>query len=85
MAGVYLYHDWEKNMIRTILGAVTAITLAMPAVALETLASPYSVSETMDKLVAAVEGAGASVIARVDHSGAAGSVDMAGKPASDFR
>lgn len=76
MAGVYLYHDWEKNMIRTILGAVTAITLAMPAVALETLASPYSVSETMDKLVAAVEGAGASVIARVDHSDAAGSVDM---------
>ena len=63
-------------MIRTILGAATAMTLALPASALETLASPHSVSETMDKLVAAVEGAGASVIGRVDHMGAAASVDM---------
>lgn len=63
-------------MIRTILGAATAITLNMPAAAFETLASPHSVSDTMDKLVSAVEGAGASVVARVDHSAAAGSVDM---------
>ena len=34
------------------------------------------VSSTMDALVAAVEGAGATVFARVDHSGGAQSVEM---------
>jgi uncharacterized protein (DUF302 family) len=62
-------------MIRTLLGAVTAMTLALP-VAAETLASPHSVSQTMDNLVAAVEGAGAKVMARVDHTAGASSVDM---------
>ena len=38
--------------------------------------SPYSVSETMDRLSAAVKGAGATVFARVDHSAGAASVDM---------
>lgn len=63
-------------MIRTILGTVVATTLALPAAALETLPSPRSVSDTMDALVAAVEAAGATVIGRVDHKGAAASADM---------
>lgn len=63
-------------MIRTILGTATAIAMALPAAALETLASPHSVGDTMDKLVAAVEGAGAAVIGRVDHAGSAASADM---------
>ncbi|SEW21878.1 Uncharacterized conserved protein, DUF302 family [Cognatiyoonia koreensis] len=37
--------------------------------------SPMSVSETIDGLVAAVEGAGATVFARVDHTAGAASVD----------
>ena len=63
-------------MIRSILGAAFVTTLALPAAALETIPSPHSVAETMDKLVAAVEGAGATVMARVDHSAGAESVDM---------
>ncbi|WP_179380826.1 DUF302 domain-containing protein [Jannaschia marina] len=62
-------------MFRTLIGAVTAMTLALPAVA-GTLASPHSVTETMDNLVAAVEGAGATVMARVDHAAGAANVDM---------
>lgn len=62
-------------MIRTLIGAATAMTLALPAFA-GTLASPHSVSQTMDNLVAAVEGAGAKVMARVDHTAGATSVDM---------
>lgn len=38
-------------------------------------ASPLSVAETIDGLVAAVEGAGATVFARVDHAAGAMSVD----------
>lgn len=63
-------------MIRTLIGTAAAITIALPAAALETLASPHSVAETMDKFVDAVEEAGAAVIARVDHTASAESVDM---------
>ncbi|MEX3014810.1 DUF302 domain-containing protein [Gymnodinialimonas hymeniacidonis] len=38
--------------------------------------SPDDVATTMDRLVAAVEGAGATVFARVNHGGGAASVDM---------
>lgn len=38
--------------------------------------SADGVAETMDRLVAAVEGAGATVFARVNHGGGAASVDM---------
>ena len=57
-------------MIRAILAATL---LAAPAAAadFEDLSSPKPVAETMDALVAAVEGAGAAVIARVDHGAAA--------------
>ncbi len=39
-------------------------------------ASPHSVDQTMNQLVAAVEGAGATVFARVDHTAGAASVDL---------
>ncbi|MEM8850460.1 MAG: DUF302 domain-containing protein [Pseudomonadota bacterium] len=62
-------------MIRTILAAF-AMTAA-PAVA-ETVTKPsaHSVSETADRLVAAIEGVGARVMARVPHSEGAASVDL---------
>ena len=42
--------------------------------------SPHSVAETIDRLSAAVESAGAKIFARVDHAGGAASVDMALRP-----
>lgn len=39
---------------------------------LQTLASPWSVSETIDRLEAAVRAHGATVFARIDHAAAAG-------------
>ncbi|WP_298842676.1 DUF302 domain-containing protein [uncultured Roseobacter sp.] len=42
--------------------------------------SPHSVSDTMDRLEAAVTGAGATVFARVDHAAGAASVDMELRP-----
>ncbi len=64
-----------KRMIAAI--AATATFAGAPLMA-ETItqASPHSVSVTMDALQAAVEGAGATVFARVDHAAGAASVDM---------
>jgi len=64
-----------KRMIAAI--AATATFAGAPLMA-ETItqASPHSVSDTMDALQAAVEGAGAAVFARVDHAAGATSVDM---------
>ncbi len=61
-----------------VLAAATALGLAaLPATAdYVTMPSPNSVSETADALVAAIGEAGASVIARVDHAGAAGAAGM---------
>ncbi len=42
--------------------------------------SPYTVQVTMDRLAAAVERAGASVFARIDHAAGAQSVDMELRP-----
>ncbi len=42
----------------------------------ETTSSSKSVTETMDALVAAVEGAGATIFARVDHTAGAQSVGL---------
>jgi uncharacterized protein (DUF302 family) len=47
---------------------------------LVTRTSPYSVSETVDRLQAAVEGAGAKVFVRVDHAAGANSVDAELRP-----
>ncbi len=67
--------------MRRILALAAAIPLVMTATAglandLVEKTSPYSVSETLDRLAAAVEGAGATVFARVDHGAGAASVDM---------
>ncbi|MBM2576984.1 DUF302 domain-containing protein [Jannaschia sp. Os4] len=61
-------------MIRTL---AALVLLAAPASA-ETVTkpSPVSVPETVERLVAAVEGAGATVVAQVPHSDAAASVEM---------
>jgi uncharacterized protein (DUF302 family) len=56
-------------MLRTILAA---LLLATPALAeIETRRAAGTVTETMDALVAAVEEAGATVFARIDHAEAA--------------
>jgi len=59
---------------------VTMATIALSTTAafaeLVQKPSPHSVQVTMDKLQAAVEGAGARVAARVDHAAAADSVDI---------
>ena len=57
----------------------TAILIGatMPSLAdITTKPSNKSVSDTVDALEAAVEGAGANVVARVDHAGSAQSVDL---------
>jgi len=62
-----------------------AFALAVPLTLAATLASaasfvtktsPHDVATTMDRLVAAVEGAGATVAARIDHAGSAAGVGM---------
>jgi uncharacterized protein (DUF302 family) len=67
----------EEIMLRSLVVALvaTAVTVA-PAIAEEwiTRESPASVDETADKLVAAVEGVGAKVFARVDHAAGAQSI-----------
>lgn len=67
----------------TRLMAAAAVTAAMTLPASAELihkTSPHSVSDTMDRLAAAVEGAGATVFARVDHAGGAASVEMDLRP-----
>jgi uncharacterized protein (DUF302 family) len=58
---------------------VAAASLA-PAAALaddwEIKTSPHSVPDTVERLTAAIEGAGAKVAAVIDHAAAAASVDM---------
>jgi uncharacterized protein (DUF302 family) len=61
-----------KHYIAAALIAFTATAAMAEDV---TKASPLSVAETMDKLEAAVTGAGASVFARIDHAAAAKTVD----------
>ena len=60
-----------------------ALIFALPLMLAATLAhaqtfvtktSPHDVGTTMDRLVAAVEGAGATVFARIDHAGGAARV-----------
>lgn len=65
-------------MFRMLTLAATIGLTGLPAFAAELIqkASPHSVSDTMDRLEAAVTGAGATVFARVDHSAGASKVDM---------
>lgn len=62
--------------------ATALVLTAGPALAadLVTKPSPHSVTVTVDRLVAAVEGAGARVFARIDHAAGATSVGMELRP-----
>ncbi|MEW7008562.1 DUF302 domain-containing protein [Lentilitoribacter sp. EG35] len=55
--------------------AITMTSFTAQASDLVTKISPHSVNDTMDRLVAAVEKAGATVFARVDHAKGAMSID----------
>lgn len=66
-------------MIRsTLLASALSLAAALPVMAEELVRvdSSKPVAETADALVAAIEGAGATVFARVDHAEGARSVDM---------
>lgn len=60
--------------------ALPALTLPVAAQEMVSKTSPHSVSETIDRLATAVEAAGATVFARVDHAKGAASVDMELRP-----
>tara|TARA_R110002049_G_scaffold10127_6_gene50532 strand:+ start:1371 stop:1820 length:450 start_codon:yes stop_codon:yes gene_type:complete len=68
-------------MRATFLAAGLAMA-ALPGLAQEMVAkiSPHTVPVTMDRLVAAVEDAGATVFARVDHAAGAEGADMQLRP-----
>lgn len=62
---------------RVILATAIALMSALPAAAeLMKIPSQKPVAETMDALQAAVEGAGATVFARVDHAAGAQKAGM---------
>lgn len=65
-------------MKRTLTAIAATLSLIGAPLMAETItqSSPKSVSATMDALQAAVEGAGATVFARVNHAAGAASVDM---------
>lgn len=65
-----------------ILATAMSALMALPAAAADMISkvSPHSVTITMDRLAAAVEGAGATVFARVDHAAGAAKVDMELRP-----
>jgi uncharacterized protein (DUF302 family) len=70
-------------MKKTLMAAALAL-LSLSGIAkaenMITKTSPHTVAVTIDRLAAAVEGAGAKVFARVDHAAGAASVDMELRP-----
>lgn len=68
-------------MKRMIMGAALGLMATVAQAEVVSKIAPAGVSETMDKLVAAVEEAGATVFARVDHAEGAMGVDMELAPA----
>ena len=70
-------------MIRqSLIATVVSAAMSLPAYAADMIdkVSPHSVTITMDRLAAAVEGVGATVFARVDHAAGAAKVDMELRP-----
>ncbi len=66
-------------MMTRMMSLLTALAIATSPAFADEFAERHSadgVAVTMDRLVAAVEGAGATVFARVNHGGGAASVDM---------
>ena len=68
----------KARILLSTLACGAALTLASAAYAddWEIKTSPHSVADTVAKLTTAIEGAGAKVVAVVDHAAAAASVDM---------
>lgn len=72
-------------MLRLRIAALAAILLAVPmtpagAQDLETKKSAHSVSQTMDRLAAALEEKGITVVARIDHAAGAQKAGLTLKP-----
>jgi uncharacterized protein (DUF302 family) len=70
-------------MIRqTLIATIVSAAMTLPALAADMIdkVSPHSVPVTIDRLSAAVEGAGATVFARIDHAAGSASVDMELRP-----
>ena len=69
-------------MIRkTLTAAALLLATGLPAAAeLVHKVSPHPVNVTIDRLVAAAEGAGATIFARIDHAAGASKVDMDLRP-----
>lgn len=69
-------------MMRFALTALATVVFTLPALAAEmvTKTSPHSVETTIDRLEAAVEEAGATVFARIDHAAGAEEVGMELRP-----
>jgi uncharacterized protein (DUF302 family) len=65
-----------------ILATTVSALMSLPAYAADMISkvSPHSVPVTIDRLSAAVEGAGATIFARVDHAAGAAKVDMDLRP-----
>lgn len=71
-----------KRFLNTAAATVVATALPLAAMAgeLVTKSSPHDVTTTVDRLAAAVEGAGATVFARVDHAAGAAKVGAELRP-----
>lgn len=70
-------------MIRqTLIATIVSAAMTLPALAADMIdkVSPHSVPVTIDRLSAAVEGAGATVFARIDHAAGSASVDLELRP-----
>lgn len=67
-----------KSLILVLTIMITSVSAH--AADIVTKNSPHSVNDTMDRLVAAVEKAGATVFARIDHAAGAASIDADLKP-----
>ena len=69
---------FRTSVIATALACMTALPALAGGMIEKT--SPHSVAVTLDRLVAAVEGAEATVFARVDHAAGAAKVDQELRP-----
>jgi uncharacterized protein (DUF302 family) len=75
--------NYKEKIMRILKLSALALALsATQAFAADLITKPsaHSVSVTIDRLAAAVEGAGAKVFARIDHAKGAASVDMDLRP-----
>ncbi len=71
-----------RKITATFMAATTGLVLAAGGAAAQMIEkiSPHPVTATIDRLQTAVEGAGATVFARIDHAEGAASVDLELRP-----